>query len=433
MTSATVASADRVQSRGGTVTLRGAQETKLEIGVEARLLGRNASCHLALNDTKVSALHAEMVATERGVRVRDLGSRNGTWIGGARVLEAVLSERMSLWLGETELEFQPALPKRVQLAPEEAFGPLFGAGALMRAMFERLRPVAASELAVLIQGETGTGKEVAARAIHQASPRAQGPFVIVDCAALAGTQAEAGLFGHERGAFAGADGAHISPLLEARGGTVLLDELGELPPETQLKLMRTLAESKLKPLGAADWLPIDVRVLAATRRDLCRAVNQGAFRSDLYFRIAQYALPLPPLRERREDIPGLVRHLLHDLGHESAYRRVPAQAFERLIRHDWPGNVTELRGAVAAALTLSGDRGPVDVAAQLGGIVARPAQALGSFRQSRRTTIQQFERAYFEQLTRQCEGNVSEMARRSGLERSHVRRYLKKMGLRAED
>jgi DNA-binding NtrC family response regulator len=306
----------------------------------------------------------------------------------------------------------------------------------MRALFDRLARVAATELTVLILGETGTGKEAAAQAIHDASPRSASPFIVIDCGSIVQTLAESSLFGHERGAFTGAERARLSPFVEAEGGTIFLDELGELPLETQPKLLRALAERRIKPVGSSHYLPINVRVLAATRRDLTRAVNDGSFRSDLYFRVAQLTVNLPSLRERREDIPGLVRHILSDLGAADAWRRVPHATFERMIRYDWPGNVRELRNAVAVALALSEGTTPVDVATHIGASTRSVHRAAGApigFRAARRQTIEGFEREYFEQLAQQCEGNVSEMARRSGLERSHVRRYLANFGLRGTE
>ncbi|MBI5532057.1 MAG: sigma 54-dependent Fis family transcriptional regulator [Deltaproteobacteria bacterium] len=438
MTSSTVASTDRMQARGGRLTVRSGpnEGESVEIGIEPVVVGRNASCHLVLRDPKVSSIHVELMATDRGVKLRDLGSRNGTWVGGARVTGALLSEHLSLWVGESELEFEPAVPKRVQLQAEETFGSMYGACPQMKVLFDRLARVASTELTVLIFGETGTGKEVAAQAIHDASPRSSSPFIVIDCGSIVQTLAEAALFGHERGAFTGAERGRVSPFVEAEGGTVFLDELGELPLDTQPKLLRALAERRIKPVGSSHYLPIDVRVIAATRRDLTRSVNDGSFRSDLYFRVAQLTVTVPPLRERREDIPGLVRHMLHEMGADDAWRRVPHSTFERIIRHDWPGNVRELRNAVAVALALSEGTGPVDVAAQMGGAsrtAHRPSGTVGNFRKARRQTIDAFEREYFEQLARQCEGNISEMARRSGLERSHIRRYLSKFGLRGAD
>ncbi|HQP34099.1 MAG TPA: sigma 54-interacting transcriptional regulator [Polyangiaceae bacterium] len=435
MTNVTIASAGGLPTRGGKLTVRSgaARGTTVDIGIEPVLTGRNASCRLVLADNKVSSLHGEFVATERGVRVRDLGSRNGTWVGGVRIVEAFLAEKTSLWVGETELLFEPSRPTHLPLPTSDTHGPLYGASARMRAVFDRIGKVGGTDLTVLIQGETGTGKELVAAAIHQASRRNRAPFVVIDCGAIVQSLAESALFGHERGAFTGAVSARTSPFVEAEGGTIFLDELGELPLDVQPKLLRALAERRIKPVGSTRYVSIDVRVLAATRRDLAVSVNEGAFRSDLYFRVAQVTITLPPLRERNEDIPGLVRHMLGDMGSAQAFRRVPHESLERLMRYDWPGNVRELRNAVAVALALAEDGGPVDVAAQVGG-PSRAASSSGgpggpSYHDARRDALERFEHEYFERLSREASGNISEMARRSGLERVHVRRHLRKLGL----
>ncbi|MBI5537781.1 MAG: sigma 54-dependent Fis family transcriptional regulator [Deltaproteobacteria bacterium] len=435
MSSVTIATSGGLPTRGGKLVVRSgpAKGTTVDIGIEPVLTGRNASCHLVLQDPKVSSIHGEFVATERGVRVRDLGSRNGTWVGEVRIIEAYLAEKTSIWVGETEILFEPSRPTHLHLPTHETFGPLYGGSARMRAVFDRIDKVAATDLTVLIQGETGTGKELVAQAIHNASRRAKTPFVVIDCGAIVQSLAESALFGHERGAFTGAVAARVSPFVEAEGGTVFLDELGELPMDVQPKLLRALAERRVKAVGGTRYNPIEVRVVCATRRDLALSVNEGGFRSDLYFRVAQVTISLPPLRERTEDIPGLVRHMLSDMGAAQAYRRVPHESLERLMRYDWPGNVRELRNAVAVALALAEDGGPVDVAAHVGG-ATRSGGPMGvggalGYHEARRESMERFEHEYFDRLSRECTGNISEMARRSGLERVHVRRHLRKHAL----
>ena len=223
----------------------------------------------------------------------------------------------------------------------------------MRGVFERLKKAAPTDLTVLVTGETGTGKELVAQAIHEASSRAHKPFVVVDCGAIPATLAESALFGHERGSFTGAVDKRISPFVEADGGTIFLDELGELPLDVQPKLLRALAEQRIKSVGSNSYRPVNVRVIAATRRDLVREVNAGTFRSDLYFRVAQLKVELPSLRQRLEDIPVLVRRMIEDLGDKDSYGRITNDSLERLMRHDWPGNVRELRNVVAVALAFT--------------------------------------------------------------------------------
>ena len=425
--------------RGGRIRSTKSEEW-VDVGTEAVVVGRNAACRIVLDDGRVSAVHLELTATEQGVRARDLGSRNGTFVAGVRVAEVYLVNPCKLRLGETELEFEPARPERITVSSIPSFGPMVAHSQGMRAIFERLSKVATTELTVLITGETGTGKELVAQALHLGSPRAKKPFVVVDCGSIPPTLAEATLFGHERGAFTGAVDKRLSPFQEAEGGTIFLDELGELPLEVQPKLLRALAERRIKSVGSNTYRDVDVRVLAATRRDLVRAVNAGTFRSDLYFRLAQIKVELPSLRQRVEDIGVLVRRMLKDLGDEAAYDRVTNTTLERLQRHDWPGNVRELRNAVAVAYALSSETEEIDVAAHLGSLTETPANQSGAvmsaamfkgrqFQEAKREVLARFERDYFAALAEDAKGNVSEMARRAGMERAHVRAYLRRHGI----
>ncbi len=440
MLDATVAgSKNRLEVRGGRI--RVAKGDWQDVGTEPVIVGRNAACQIVVDDGKVSAVHAEFVATPFGVRLRDLGSRNGTWVGGVRVGDVFLSANTKVRLGETEVLFEAMRPEKVAIPAIPQFGPLVGQSPPMRAIFDRLSKVSPTDLTVLIQGETGTGKELVAQAIHLASNRAKKPFVVVDCGSIPPTLAEATLFGHERGAFTGAVDKRLSPFEEAAGGTIFLDELGELPLEVQPKLLRALAERRVKSVGGSNYREVDVRVLAATRRDLVRAVNAGTFRSDLYFRVAQVKIEMMALRQRLEDIPVLVRRMLKDLGDESAYERVSTTTLERLMRHDWPGNVRELRNAVAVAFALNTDDEEIDVAAHLGALSEGPAATSAGagniamsfrgrpFQEAKRDVLARFERDYFAALADDSKGNVSEMARRAGMERAHVRAYLRRHGI----
>src|SRR5579871_936361 len=274
----------------------------------------------------------ELVATERGVRLRDLGSRNGTFIGDTRVAEVYLTKHAYVALGDSMVEFAPSGPSEVDVPPDlGGFGPLVGQSPGMRGVFERLKKAAPTDLTVLVTGETGTGKELVAQAIHEASARANKPFVVVDCGAIPASLAESALFGHERGSFTGAVDKRVSPFVEADGGTIFLDELGELPVDVQPKLLRALAEQRVKSVGSNSYRSVNVRVIAATRRDLVREVNAGAFRSDLYFRVAQLKVELPALRQRLEDLTLLVRRMIEDLGDKDAYSRVTNDSLERLM------------------------------------------------------------------------------------------------------
>jgi DNA-binding NtrC family response regulator len=431
MSGSTVATTKHLQIRGGTIHVVGDPDKRAVIGSDAVLVGRNPSCTIVLDDKRVSAMHGELLATPRGVRVRDLGSKNGIWAGDVCVQEGYLTEATTLQFGPVELTFEPARPEKLRLPQTEHLGGLYGRTPAMREVFARIERSAPSELTVLIEGETGTGKELVAKAIHEGSPRKDRPFVIVDCGSIPHGLAESTLFGHVRGAFTGATDNRTSPFVLAEGGTVFLDELGELPLDTQPKLLRALAERRVQAVGGSGYAPFDARIVAATRRDLQRAVNEDAFRSDLYFRIAQMRITLPPLRDRVEDIPGLVQFLLEGQGQRSSFRRIPRDSMAQLLRHDWPGNVRELCNVVAVGIALADEGGPLDLAAHLGTTAPGPMRALGGeatvelpYHEAKRAALDHFEKGYFAALAERTGGNIAEMSRRAKLQRTHVRRYL---------
>ncbi|EYF05304.1 sigma 54-interacting transcriptional regulator [Chondromyces apiculatus] len=414
--------------RGGQLLVPG--RDPLRIGVSPIVLGRDPSCGVVLDDREVSATHCELRAEGPGVLLRDLGSRNGTFVGGVRVREGILTAPCSIHVGGSVLGFEPLEKERVEVGFDEDFGPLVGSSPRMRHLFRLLREVAPTDLSILVTGETGTGKELVAQAVHEHSSRSAGPFVVLDCASIPGPLAESLLFGHERGAFTGATERRSGAFQDAHRGTIFLDELGELPPELQPKLLRVLAERKVKRVGSSAYEPVDVRVVAATRRDLGRSMNTGVFRSDLFFRIAQMRIELPPLRDRREDIPPLVQRVCERIGRPERTPDVVDLITSTLAQHDFPGNVRELVNVASVAASLP--RGAEAVASVLplegGGEVA---PALSAFSEAKRVAVGAFEQRYFSDLVRATDGNVSEMARRAGMERHHVRAFLKKYGLSA--
>jgi DNA-binding NtrC family response regulator len=306
-----------------------------------------------------------------------------------------------------------------------------GATPNMRRVFSTLEKISATELSVLVLGETGTGKEGVARSIHEASLRKKGPFMVVDCASIPPTLAESILFGHEKGAFTGANERRDGALFEANRGTLFLDELGELPIDLQPKLLRALAERQIKRVGGTGFEPFDVRLVAATRRDLSSEMNAGRFRSDLYFRIAQVRLELPALRERLPDLPLLVEDICRRIDREKSAPTVQQWIERRMAAHDWPGNVRELVNVVSVAATLADTPEAIDDVLLLRQD-AEPEQSTQNataFSEAKRRAIASFERGYFVDLSKRAKGNVSEMARRSGMERHHVRAYLRKYDL----
>ena len=412
--------------RGG--YLRAPGRDPVRVNVEPVLIGRDPSCAVVVEDPEVSSIHCELRAEGPGVMITDLGSKNGTFVNTVRIREGILTAACTIQVGASQIGYEPLERERVDVGFDESFGPLLGASPRMRHLFRMLREVSPTELSILITGETGTGKELVAQAVHDKSARSAGPFVVVDCASIPGPLAESLLFGHERGSFTGATDRRAGAFHDAHHGTIFLDELGELPVEIQPKLLRALAERKVKRVGANAYESIDVRVIAATRRDLGRNMNAGRFRSDLFFRIAQMRIELPPLRDRREDIPLLASHVCERIGQKERSEEVVDLVTQTLAQHDWPGNVRELVNVASVAASLP--RGAESIASMLplegGGDVVVPTSPFG---EAKREAVAAFEARYFTELVRATNGNVSEMARRSGMERHHVRAFLKKYSL----
>ncbi|HZS36885.1 MAG TPA: sigma 54-interacting transcriptional regulator [Polyangia bacterium] len=424
----------RVISRSaGTVSVRRARlrvsrgpnkGRELELGgLQPALLGSHPDADLQLEDDTVSRNHAEVRATPLGYVIRDLGSTNGVWIGELRVLEAVLGERAKkLSLGNVELEFKLLDDEVAHAQSTRPFGRLLGQSAPMRELAALLEQAAGSDSTVLIEGESGSGKEVVAESLHQASPRADGPFVIVDCGALAPTLVESELFGHEKGAFTGADRARTGALEEASGGTLFLDEIGELPIEMQVKLLRALEARHIRRLGSNAQRPIDVRVIAATHRKLARLVADGKFRSDLYYRLAVIKVQVPALRHRAEDILPLAHHFLAQLRPDREPEEILSDAVaSALTAHAWPGNVRELRNVVER-LALVGE---LDTRLRAG----KP-RAPDEYHAARQDAIERFEKEYCKALLQHAGGVVARAAQHAGISRQMLHRLLTKHELR---
>jgi DNA-binding NtrC family response regulator len=367
-----------------------------------------------------------------GVTVRDLGSRNGVTVDGVPVLHAPLRAGAQIGLGHTRLLFEVGDEVvDIELSARDRFELLVGRSPAMRAVFALLERAAPSEATVLLEGETGTGKDSAAESIHQASPRRDGPFVVVDCGAMPGTLLESELFGHERGAFTGADRARRGAFEAASGGTLFLDEIGELPVDLQPALLRALDQKAVRRVGSNELCPVDIRVLAATNRDLHAEVNARRFRSDLYYRLAVIRVTLPPLREREQDLPVLAAHLLAGMG-AGELAELPlfrSEAFhEDLRRHSWPGNVRELRNYLETCVAL---RQLAPLPAVDAGPELRVAIDAGKpLRSARDEVVAAFERRYLRELLARSGGNVSAAARAAGVERPYFYRLLWRHGLR---
>ncbi len=370
-----------------------------------------------------------------GFEVEDLGSTNGTLFEGAKVTTLKVGPGASFKLGRSLLRIQ-AEPAALDVTPSQArrFGELVGESLAMREVFAVLELAAKSDVTVLVQGETGTGKELVARALHDATPRRAGPFVAVDCGALPESLLESELFGHVKGAFTGASERRAGAFVRADGGTLFLDELSGVSPAVQARLLRVLEERKVKPVGADDETAVDVRVVAASRQSLQPQVAQGTFRPDLFYRLSVLALELPPLRNRREDIALLVAELLRRRGFEAG--PVDGPGFDTLRAHAWPGNVRELRNVVERALALSPGAAsfrqlklslsPVEPG---GGLSVRTDLP---FKDAKDAVVDAFEAAYLRDVMARHGGNLSAAAREAGVDRKHWRALLDKHGLRGD-
>jgi two-component system response regulator GlrR len=408
---------------------RGPQSATVD---QRAVIGSATAAGVVVMDPAVSKLHADVEPREDGIWIRDLGSRNGTYVEGILVREGCVPEGGSVRVGSTLLTMQrDPEAASVDLWPEDRFGNLLGRSPVMRELFATLARVAPTESSVLVQGETGTGKELVARALHDASRRAAGPFVVVDCGALPETLLESELFGHARGAFTGAAAAREGAIESADGGTVFLDEIGEVPVTVQPKLLRVLEAHTVRRVGETQHRKVDVRFVAATHRNLRAMVNAGAFREDLYFRLSVLPIVVPPLRERTEDIPLLVEAFLGAQNAEWPEGTVLGELSQR----PWLGNVRELRTFVERALIFGPQKALSMTGAQpdAASAVASGAGLARAFdrplKEAREIWMEQFEREYLERLLERHQRNVAAAAQAAGVHRTYVYRLIMKYGL----
>lgn len=405
-------------------------------------IGSSSQNDLRLEDASVSKRHCEIRVDEVGYAIQDLGSTNGTFVQGIRVSQAFLHPGAELTLGKTRLVFCPLQEaQELTLSPNDRFGEMLGQSVAMRRVFHLAETYAPTDATVMIVGETGTGKEILAEEIHRHSRRKDKPFIVIDCATLARDLIESELFGHAKGAFTGASSEHAGAFEHADGGTVFLDEIGDLSPELQPKLLRVLEKREIRRVGENVPRKIDVRILCATNRRMDVEVNEGRFREDLFYRLSVVPIELPPLRRRREDIPFLLKKFIADLHGDGALAEIEdfEATMDVLKRHEWPGNVRELRNLAELAF-YSGHR-PIRLDAFLGlGRLTPPAAPSAAaavtadrpFKDAKGELISEFEKSYIQDLLRRNGGNVSRSAREAGIERAYLQRLIRKYGINEE-
>ena len=422
---------------------------KLTFSKDVIRIGAHSKCDLIINDGTVSRFHCEILKHNRGYRLVDEGSTNGTYVGRLRVRDVDLYSGCEFQIGNTTLSFTPELEKlsleEVQL---NSYGPLIGGSGEMRSIYALSNKIAPSDLSVVIHGETGTGKELVAQALHQFSRRADQPLVVFDCSAVPEHLIESELFGHERGAFSGAIRQHAGVFEQADGGTLFLDELGELAYSLQPKLLRALESGMIRRVGGEKAIKVDVRVISATNRNLEEMVRDNRFRQDLYYRLAKVQLHLPPLRDRGQDILMIAEHFLERLNQQNiGYRSIQGitpNAMQQLMAWEWPGNVRELRNVIERAFAFA-DRELIhssDLSTQMQTVHARRDSASHaapsinfdipesfSLKEAKERLISNFEKEYLLQLLERHQNNISAVSREAGIDRRHVYRLMKKYGL----
>ncbi len=393
------------------------------------LVGQSPACDLRLSDAQVSRRHAALeIADGHFLRVTDLGSTNGTLVDGLRVGEAFLRGGERLCLGSTVVSVQREVDdSHTLLSARTQFGRVTGASEEMRRLYPLCERLAAANVPVIIEGETGTGKEVLAESLHEEGPLKDQPFVVFDCTAVPPTLVESELFGHERGAFTGAVSARKGVFEQADGGTLLIDEIGDLDLALQPKLLRAIERSEIRRVGGSRPIRVQVRILAATRRDLDHEVQAGLFRDDLFHRLAVARVELPPLRERHGDVTVLARHFCVELG--ASTRSLDPELLKRWEEYHWPGNVRELRNAVARHLALG------ELAAQGAGSKGSSGDAIERvlamdlpIGQARERIIDEFEQRYVSRVMAKHNGVVTQAAKASGIARRHLQRIRARQG-----
>jgi transcriptional regulator with GAF, ATPase, and Fis domain len=437
-----------IKKKATILILSGPQQGK-EIIIESTpfSIGSSDSCDLQLQDTAVSRKHCIINSDGHTFSIQDTNSTNGSFLCELRIMHAYLTPGSELRLGNTRLLFSPALELAdIPLSQNNHFGSAIGASDAMRRIFYLAESYAPTDATIMLTGETGTGKEIFAEEIHKHSKRADKPFVVIDCTSISRDIVESELFGHIKGAFTGATSDRPGAFESADGGTVFLDEIGELPQELQPKLLRVLEKREIKRVGSNEVRKIDVRIICATNRNIQKEINDGNFREDLYYRLSVVNIELPPLREHKEDIPLLAETFMNRLHNANAHDEIQDfdNAMKALMRYDWPGNIRELRNLVDRAYYHI--QKPVDILmCQQGDIfLKQTCSAQNSneensssnsvdttkpFKDEKNRLIDDFERQYIKELLARNNGNVSKSAREADIERAYLQRLIKKYGL----
>jgi DNA-binding NtrC family response regulator len=426
-------SMSRQSGRGRLLIVKGPDRGEaIAIGDLAMTVGSGPGNDVLLSDPTISRRHLQIEPRIEGVILRDLGSTNGSFVQGARFQELTLGFGTEVTIGQTVLKYVPQEePLELQPSDEESYGSLAGRDPKLRKLFRLLADVAASAATVLIEGETGTGKELIAEEIHRHSTRRAGPFVVFDCGAVPKELIESALFGHLRGAFTGAVTDRPGAFEEADGGTLFLDEIGELAPEVQPALLRALDKRAVRPVGGTAYTQVSVRVVAATNRNLRAEIAAKRFREDLYYRLAVVRMHVPPLRERPDDVALLVEHFARQFA-GGRQLEIAKEELDRLRHHTWPGNVRELRNVIERACALThGTKLEIDEAfdEKVGGQAGTVNIDL-PFKEAKAQLIDAFEREYIRAQLKRHDGNLSAAARSAEVDRKHFRELLRKHGLR---